>query len=290
MQARAGALRTRPAQQLTHRHAFSGADRFEPNDRLLRLQGSIGNQAVAQLLRASVDGHAMHAPSSVLRATLIQRCGPTPCNCSAAERAEKEGRAAKPKPPQCGVVSPDEMGSDAVAEVNNATDDTRVVSNDNSNQGATDDDETVAKQLPTWMPQPNPRLTEANMDGFRHPAAGGAATIVCDGNGGYRVALNDWAGAPCGTESCVTKHESQHIADWKKRWPDGCKPKADHADGSDIPLGGDGYDAFLNDSECKAHTVDLACADDLLKTARGDCKAKVQHYRDLTAEQKKSYC
>jgi hypothetical protein len=286
MQARAGALRARAAQQLTHRHAAIGGEPFEPNDRLLRLQRSIGNQAVAQLLRASVDGHAVHAPSSVMRATLIQRCGPTPCNCSAAERAEKEGRPAKPMPPQCGVVSPDDMGSDAVAEVNNATDNSQVA----SNQGTGDDDETVAKQLPTWMPQPNPRLSEANVDGFRHPTAGGAATIVCDGNGGYRVALNGWAGAPCGTEGCVVKHESQHAADWKKRWPDGCKPKADHPDGSDIPLGGDGYDAFLNDSECKAHTVDLACADDLLKTATGDCKAKVQHYRDLTAEQKKAYC
>jgi hypothetical protein len=227
---------------------------FEPQDRLLMLHQTIGNHAVAQLLRASAFG-GIHAPLSVQRMSLVQRCGPTPCNCSAEKQA---AYAAKATPPQCGVSSPDEMGSDAVAQVNEAAE--------------------------TEEPEKEP-----SANSLRRPMAG-SATIVCDGKGGYRVALNDWAGAPCGTEGCVTKHEKQHIADWKKRWPNGCKPKADHADGSDIPLGGEGYADFLKSSECKAHTVDLKCADTLLKSAKGDCKAKVKAYRDLTAEQKKAYC
>src|SRR6266851_1194072 len=234
---------------LTHKLVPTGAApmsrSYEPPNRVMMLQRTIGNQAVAQLLRDSALG-VMHAPPSVQRMSIIQRCGPVACNCSAEKQA---AHAAKAKPPQCGVSSPDEMGADAVNQVVNAS----------------ESDE----------PAKDVRTTPPSIDGFDRPMAGGSATIVCDGKGGYRVALNDWAGAPCGTEGCVKKHEQQHIKDWKKRWPSGCKPKADHADGSDIPLGGEGYDAFLNDSECKAHTVDLKCADTLVKSAKGDCKAKV---------------
>jgi hypothetical protein len=240
--------------KLAHSGASPVGHGNELPDRLLMLHQTIGNHAVAQLLRAAASG-TMHAPLSVQRMSIVQRCGPVACNCSAEKKAAV---AAKAKPPQCGVSSPDEMGGDAVAEVREA--------------GESEEPEKSAPEA-----------------GLRRPMAG-SATIVCDGKGGYRVALNDWAGAPCGTEGCVKKHEQQHIADWKKRWPNGCKPKADHADGSDIPLGGEGYDAFLNDSECKAHTVDLKCANTLLGTAKGDCKAKVKKYRDLTAEQKKAYC
>jgi hypothetical protein len=123
------------------------------------------------------------------------------------------------------------------------------------------------------------------------PFKGGAATIVCDGKGGYRVALNDWAGAECGTEDCVRKHEQSHADDWKGRWPDGCKDKKD---GDKIPLGGDGYAEFLKKSECTAHTVDLSCANTLLaaKTKAKDktCIKTVEDYIKLTAEQKKNYC
>src|SRR4051794_37646326 len=80
----------------------------------------------------------------------------------------------------------------------------------------------------------------------------GAATIVCNGTGGYRVSLGSWAGAECDTESCVTKHEQSHIADWTKRWPKGCEGKDD---GVDVPTGGPGYADFLKKSECDAHTV-----------------------------------
>jgi hypothetical protein len=123
------------------------------------------------------------------------------------------------------------------------------------------------------------------------PSKSGAATIVCDGKGGYRVALNGWAGAKCGTKDCVRKHEQSHAKDWKGRWPDGCKGKKD---GDKIPLGGAGYKDFLKKSECTAHTVDLSCANTLLtaKTKAKDkaCITTVKDYIKLTSEQKKSYC
>ncbi len=117
-----------------------------------------------------------------------------------------------------------------------------------------------------------------------------SATIVCDGSGGYRTDLGDWAGAPCGTEGCVTAHEQSHARDWLARWPKGCKNADDtnKPDGSKIPLGGDGYPAFLKKSECDAHTVDVACAELLLKGADATCKPKVQTYiTDTKAEQAK---
>jgi hypothetical protein len=120
----------------------------------------------------------------------------------------------------------------------------------------------------------------------------GAATIVCDGAGDYRVALNSWAGAPCGVEACVRLHEESHAADWRKRWPDGCKnadgtPKPD---GADIPLGGPGYDEFLRKSECDAHTVEIPCEQAALDGASKDCKPYVQSVLDDTREQQKKFC
>jgi hypothetical protein len=56
-------------------------------------------------------------------------------------------------------------------------------------------------------------------DGYPHQ---GAATIVCNGTGDYRVALNSFAGAPCGIEDCVRKHEESHLGEWRVRFPDGC--------------------------------------------------------------------
>lgn len=130
-----------------------------------------------------------------------------------------------------------------------------------------------------------PRKTE----NFQRPRVG-SATIVCEG-GDYVVKLNSWAGKPCGISNCVTVHESSHIVDWKARWPKGCK-KADGTNQADgyLPLGGDGYDAFLKKSECTAHTKDLECAAEKLKGATGDCKTKLESYIKLTENQKKSFC
>jgi hypothetical protein len=118
----------------------------------------------------------------------------------------------------------------------------------------------------------------------------GAATIVCDGSGGYRVAMNSWAGAPCGIEGCVRRHESSHATDWLRRWPNGCKDKAD---GADIPLGGPGYDAFLKTSECTAYGVEESCIAPLLATATRDhtpCEARLRTHLADTRTQKASFC
>jgi hypothetical protein len=115
----------------------------------------------------------------------------------------------------------------------------------------------------------------------------GAATIVCDGSGGYRVQLNSWAGAKCGIEACVRRHEESHAADWKKRWPDGCKGKAD---GAQIPLGGPGYDDFLKKSECDAYTTEVPCEEAALAGASKECKPYVQGVLDDTKQQQKKYC
>lgn len=121
----------------------------------------------------------------------------------------------------------------------------------------------------------------------------GSATIQCDGSGGYEVVLNGWSGAACGTKSCVIAHETSHMDDWKAKWPTGCKdqpkgylPKGDPPDSPLMTVAE--YGAFLRQSECKAHTVDLACAEALPKT--GACKKTVEDYIKLTRDQKANYC
>lgn len=120
----------------------------------------------------------------------------------------------------------------------------------------------------------------------------GSATIVCDGNGGYRVDLGGWAGAPCGIEACVTRHEESHIADWEGRWPNGCKNAdgSNKPDGGAIPLGGAGYAAFLKQSECDAYTVEEGCISPLVAGASGACKTTLEAHLADTQNQKTSYC
>src|SRR6266850_3918214 len=115
----------------------------------------------------------------------------------------------------------------------------------------------------------------------------GAATIVCNGSGGYRVQLNSWAGAKCGIEDCVRRHEESHARDWSKRWPNGCVGKAD---GDQIPLGGPGYDDFLKKSECDAYTTEVPCEEAALASASKECKPYVQGVLDDTKKQQKKYC
>lgn len=125
------------------------------------------------------------------------------------------------------------------------------------------------------------------------PHAGGSATIKCDGKGGYELLLNGWATAKCGTKDCVIAHESSHMADWKAKWPTGCKdqpkgylPKGDPPD--DPLMTAAEYNAFLKASECKAHTADLNCANGLEPTEA--CKDTVKNYIKLTETQKKKWC
>lgn len=121
----------------------------------------------------------------------------------------------------------------------------------------------------------------------------GSATIQCDGAGDYEIVLNSYATATCGTKDCVVKHESSHKADWKAKWPTGCKdqakgylPKGDPPDNPLMTVAE--YNAFLKASECTAHTADLACAEALPK--EGDCKKTVEDYIALTKTQKATWC
>jgi hypothetical protein len=120
----------------------------------------------------------------------------------------------------------------------------------------------------------------------------GDATIVCDGNGGYRPDLRGWAGAPCGIEDCVRRHEQSHADDWAKRYPDGCKNAdgTNKLDGTDIPLGGPGYDDFLKKSECDAYTIEIPCEEAALQGASGDCKTQVEGVLKDSKAQQKKYC
>ena len=135
---------------------------------------------------------------------------------------------------------------------------------------------------------------QAPPDGLRHwqPYNGGAATIVCDGSGGYGVDLGGWAGAPCGIEDCVRRHEESHARDWARRWPNGCKNSdgSNKPAGAQIPLGGPGYAAFLRQSECDAYTVEEGCIAPLLAAARGGCRTRLRAHQTDTQNQKASYC
>ena len=123
--------------------------------------------------------------------------------------------------------------------------------------------------------------------------AQGSATIKCDGSDGYEIIYAGWAGATCGTKDCVTAHESSHMADWKAKWPTGCKgqpkgylPKGDPPDDPLMTVAE--YNDFLKKSECKAHTVDLACAEVLPRTK--GCEGTIDDYIKLTKEQKANWC
>lgn len=121
----------------------------------------------------------------------------------------------------------------------------------------------------------------------------GSATIKCDGAGDYEILYGSYENATCGTKGCVTKHESSHMADWKAKWPKGCKdqpkgylPKGDPPD--EVLMTVAEYNAFLKQSECKAHTVDLDCANALPQPAA--CEQTVKDYIKLTSDQKKNWC
>lgn len=121
----------------------------------------------------------------------------------------------------------------------------------------------------------------------------GDATIQCNGSGGWEIDYGNYAGATCGTKDCVTAHESSHMADWQAKWPTGClgKPKGylPKGDPPDSPLMSvSEYNTFLKDSECRAHTADLQCAEALPKV--GGCKQTVEDYIELTKKQKANWC
>lgn len=121
-------------------------------------------------------------------------------------------------------------------------------------------------------------------------------TIICDGKGDYVVHIGN--AHPYGVKDCTQKHEEQHVRDWKKRWPNGCKK----ADGTNqpygyLPTGGDGYDAFLKDSECAAWKIGLTCNEENAKECCTDypkqtneCEEFTKGWVDWAKKQVKKYC
>ena len=148
------------------------------------------------------------------------------------------------------------------------------------------DDEFAAVPQRRAMPE-HPEA--APDDGLPHQ---GSATIVCDGSGGYRVSMGWAATATCGIGDCVRQHEQSHAADWRGRFPDGCR-NADgsaKADGTQVPTGGPGYDAFLRQSECRAYGIEIPCEERLLAGATADCRPVVQDVLDDSRRQRTRFC
>ena len=122
----------------------------------------------------------------------------------------------------------------------------------------------------------------------------GSATIQCDGGGGYEIVYNSYATAQCGTKNCVGIHEGSHITDWQAKWPTGCQgqvrgylPKGDPPHDNPLMTVAE-YKAFLKDSECRAHTADLQCAESLNKIP--GCEQIIDDYTELTRKQRKNWC
>lgn len=114
-----------------------------------------------------------------------------------------------------------------------------------------------------------------------------AATIECDGYGGYQPRMNWAENAPCGIRDCVEQHEQSHAADWAGRYPDGCRGESP---GADVPLGGPGYSEFLKGSECDAYRASTSCLEDRLDDASRDCKDDIQSRLDFEKSKREDYC
>jgi hypothetical protein len=96
----------------------------------------------------------------------------------------------------------------------------------------------------------------------------GDNSIIC--RGGVLVVQNNNSGPD---RACTNAHESSHMADWKGRYGDNlCSGVPD----GQLPLGGDGYDEFLRQSECKAYRAGKACRQNLLATASAADRPAIQ--------------
>jgi hypothetical protein len=108
-------------------------------------------------------------------------------------------------------------------------------------------------------------------------------SIVCKG-GQLTAQINDTGP----DKACTRAHEESHMADWKGRYGnDLCKGVKD----GQLPLGGDGYDEFLRQSECKAYKVGKACREKMLKGASDADKVIIQRGIDRDdAQLKENKC
>lgn len=232
---------------------------------LLDLHGLVGNRAVERVLTGPV----------------VHRCAPDrpDCDCGPQERVER-ALAARQRAPQPHRAAGGWMDPAASAAYR------RGPWRAGPGDGSCGLEEEAGEEVAGAAREPAGRDA-----GHAHQPplqGGGSATIVCDGSGGYRADLRGWSGAPCGIEGCVRRHELSHAADWKRRWPNGCKGKKD---GDAIPLGGKGYAAFLKQSECTAYTVELRCIRNVIaKNKDKGCRKTLKDHRDDTRRQRRSYC
>ncbi len=247
----AGVCAQAQAQPTHARHEPSG-----PAASLLRLHRDFGNQGVQRMLRA----------------TSLQRscaCGGECDGCRAKEAAQATRTAARTEP-RAARLGREEAAATRAFDFKRRSDKSVLPA---PAKAVTDSDVLANEE------KPDPRA--------------GSATIKCDGKGDYEILLEGWSSATCGTKDCVIKHEGSHMKDWKAKWPNGCKnqpkgylPKGDPPD--EVLMTAAEYNAFLKQSECTAHTVDLACANALPQPA--GCEQTVKDYIKLTADQKKNYC
>lgn len=107
-----------------------------------------------------------------------------------------------------------------------------------------------------------------------------AATVVCNGSGGFRIYLGAWLGAPCGIEECVRQHEQSHLDDINIRYPGGA---VGQPDGAPHPTTGADYDTWLKMTECKAFGVERNCIVSLLDSNPTEaCRSRLEdHLRDI---------
>jgi hypothetical protein len=100
------------------------------------------------------------------------------------------------------------------------------------------------------------------------PIPPGDDSIVCR-NGRLVTQINDTGP----DRACTVAHEESHIADWRARYGDNL---CDGVPDGQLPVGGDGYDEFLRQSECKAYRVGKACRENAIRTASDADKPTIQ--------------
>jgi len=106
------------------------------------------------------------------------------------------------------------------------------------------------------------------------PPAGNKNTVICY-NG--KLTIQNKKKGP--GRKCYGVHEYSHLQDWLKRYgEDVCKGQKNGT----TPVGGDGYDEFLRQSECKAYKADKKCFEDLLKNCKPKDKDALQNEIDLS--------
>jgi hypothetical protein len=76
-----------------------------------------------------------------------------------------------------------------------------------------------------------------------------------------------------------------HISDWEQRYGQCGGPR-----GGDIPLGGPGYDGFLQQSECRAYNRELSCEERLFQDASPECRPYIQQQMESTLQGRDDSC